>query len=106
MTMDMVLPIQQNNTKNPIAIFWEKCGHILLDPTRFFRYDLNGLSWSESLTFGIVSAWVASFISFLWGTLNSFVLVAFFDHWVQQLLSTEEGFSLMGTSSKSFLWAC
>jgi hypothetical protein len=91
--------------KNPVRIFFELSGKILFEPSRFFREDLGGMSLSDSATFGLIGAWVATMISFLWETVNSLVLAGIFEKWVQRLLSSDESFALLSASGESFLWS-
>lgn len=91
--------------KNPIRVFLDRSGKILFEPSKFFREDLSQMGLNETATFGLVSAWLATLVSFLWETVNALVLAGIFEKWVQRLLSSDESFSLLSSSGESFLWS-
>jgi hypothetical protein len=91
-------------TENPVRTYFSRVNRALLSPTRFFQDDYPALTLSEALTFGILSAWLASAIAFAFETLNSFVLSRLFERWVQRLFATEDGFSVLNMTGNSFLF--
>lgn len=101
--MDIIIPI--DSEKGLIRKFFGLTGRILMEPSKFFRQDLNLLSWSEAMTFGIVGAWISTLIAFVWETLNSLFLIHFFEKWVQTFFASEEAISLFGEGANGFLWS-
>jgi hypothetical protein len=106
--MDTTIPITTTtgtSTERPVRTYLGRLNRLLLSPSIFFRDDLPGFSLSQVLTFGIVSAWLASAIAFAVDTMNSLLLARLFENWVQRLMASEEGFSILGLSADSFVWA-
>jgi len=88
----------------PIRTYVANVNRILTAPSRFFQEVFPALSLSETLSFGIVSAWLASIFAFAFETMNSFLLSRLLERWAQRIFASEEGFSFLSLSSNSFLF--
>lgn len=105
--MDTIIPMSTPDTGiepvGPVKKYVSLVNRILMAPSRFFQDELPALTLSESLAFGIVSAWLASIVAFTFETMNSFLLSRIFERWVQKMFASEEGFSFLSLSGDSFL---
>lgn len=101
--MDIIIPIESK--EGILRRYFSRAGRLLLEPSRFFRTELNSLDWPEALSFGLIGAWASSCIAFFWETLNSFFLVNFFEKWIQDYFASEEGLSFISSDPQSFVWA-
>jgi hypothetical protein len=105
--METIIPME-NTPDTPtksISRYFSLIGKVLLSPSHFFRENHSGFSLSDAITFGLVSSWVASCIAFAMHTMNSLFLTKVFERWVQRIMASEEGFSLLSMNSENFLWS-
>ncbi len=90
-------------TKGPIKSFLEACGQALLEPGKFFRERFSHWTLGQSLSFGVVSFWLASLVAFLWSSVNFIFLSAFFERWMQSVFFEDESFALFHEGPQRFL---
>ena len=103
--MDTILNLNNAGVQEGVLhAVLRKSGRALTAPARFFRTDFPAMNTPTLLAFGIGNAWAAAAFSFFVQTINSLLLTELLDHWMQRLLSSEEGFSVWGLSANSFLF--
>ena len=80
--MDTILE-HPNASSDGFRELLRKSGRVLLEPSRFFRFDFPALDTPALLAFSVGNAWAASAISFFVQTVNSLLLSRLLDHWMQ-----------------------
>ncbi len=107
--MDTIIPMETTPTTgtstNIVRKYFSTVSKVLLSPSHFFREDHSGYRLSEAIVFGLVGSWVASAIAFALETMNSLFVTRLFERWVQRMMASEQGFSLLSMDSQSFLWS-
>ncbi len=69
-----------------IRSYFAYCRHLLLDPRDFFRQEYSRWAVTESLAFGLASAWIAVFCVFVMQSLTGLAAQEFFRNWFEHLL--------------------
>jgi hypothetical protein len=103
--MDTTIPLPTTTItppEGPLRAYFRTLFRVLLSPSLYFREDISRLQLRQTLTFGLVSAWLASGFAFFFETVNSLLLARVFEDFLYQMVETEY---LLGPSRDSFLWS-
>lgn len=104
--MDTVIPINSSmelGERGPIREYFYIVREVLLEPGVFFRKLSVQYSTNQAISFGLLSIWLSSLISFIWGATNKILFMNLLDAWLDGAAVGDDTGSIFSFSRHDFL---